>query len=220
MPGMNGTMTERQNTTSNSRVQRKQLSDQLDRFDQMSDRLDKIIDVLAEGLPNAVKDACQEGARQAVKDAIVEIFTNPDFRPLFAKMQPEPMPVASVPVIVQASPPKPRKPNHWDRLKAKLAAVREGAKGLVSKMKNAVLSRFNPVRHFVARISLAAGEQLHVRRMILTALCVGTIIGMACWLLPDTVVAFVSGFCGASTAVLVQIAAWLKRAAGRCGLTT
>ena len=37
---------------------RKQLSDQLD-------RLDSIIDALAEGLPGAVTDACREGARAA-----------------------------------------------------------------------------------------------------------------------------------------------------------
>jgi hypothetical protein len=53
---------------------RKQLSEQLD-------RLDSIIDVLAEGLPGAVTDACREGARAAVKDAIIEIVSTPNCVP-------------------------------------------------------------------------------------------------------------------------------------------
>ena len=60
---------------------RKQLSDEID-------RLDGVIDVLAEGLPGAVTDACREGARAAVKDAIIEIVTNPELRALLAPGQP------------------------------------------------------------------------------------------------------------------------------------
>ena len=58
-------------TATNGKPQRKQLSDQLD-------RLDGIIDALAEGLNGAVADAAREGTRLAVKDAIVEIMTNPE----------------------------------------------------------------------------------------------------------------------------------------------
>jgi hypothetical protein len=54
-------------TTTNGKP-RKQLSDQLD-------RLDGIIDALADGLNQAVIDAAREGTRLAVKDAIVEIMT-------------------------------------------------------------------------------------------------------------------------------------------------
>ena len=56
---------------------RKQLADQLD-------RLDGIIDALADGLNQAVIDAAREGTRLAVKDAIVEIMTNPELRALLA----------------------------------------------------------------------------------------------------------------------------------------
>ena len=64
-------------TTTNGRPKRKQLSEQLD-------RLDGIIDVLAEGLNKAVADAAREGTRLAVKDAILEILTNPELRSLIA----------------------------------------------------------------------------------------------------------------------------------------
>ena len=68
-------------TTTNGRPQRKQLADQLD-------RLDAILDCLADGLNQAVADAAREGTRLAVKDAIVEIMTNPDLRALLASHAP------------------------------------------------------------------------------------------------------------------------------------
>ena len=67
--------------TMNGKPQRKQLADQLD-------RLDSIIDALAEGLPGAVADACREGARAAVKDAIIEILSNPELRAMLAPPRP------------------------------------------------------------------------------------------------------------------------------------
>src|SRR3954466_3062515 len=98
-------------TMTNGKPQRRQLSDELD-------RLDGILDAIAEGLPGAVTDACREGARQAVKDAIVEIVSNPELRALIAPVQP-------APVVAPAPAPEPGKPSFWNRLKAKLAAARE-----------------------------------------------------------------------------------------------
>src|SRR6185369_192245 len=106
---------------------RKQLSDQLD-------RLDAIIDVLAEGLPEAVAQACREGARQAVKDAVVEILTNPEIRTLFDVLRAGAAPVA---------PPVPaRAPGLWTRLKAKVAAARGAVTGVVARAKEMLASRF------------------------------------------------------------------------------
>jgi hypothetical protein len=169
-----------------------------------------------------VKEACQEGARQAVKEAIIELFTNPELRTLFVKLQPEPVPgvPANLPVLeyVPELPPAPRKPNHWDRFKAKVAAIRNGVSDMVARVKSSVMGRLNAIRQLMAAMSIAAGEEIHFRRIILTALCVGTVVGLACWLLPDMVAACVSGVCAASTAVMVQIGAWVKRAVSRCGL--
>src|SRR3954447_7091556 len=113
-------------TTTNGRPQRKQLSDQLD-------RLDAILDAIAEGLPGAVTDACREGARAAVKDAIIEIVTNPELRALLG---PAPAPIAPTPAPEPG--PEPKKPGLWSRLKAKLAAVRDTVTGAVTKTKQAV----------------------------------------------------------------------------------
>src|ERR1700761_4301734 len=82
-------------TLSNGKPQRKQLSDEIDRLEkQLGDqcnRLDSIVDALAEGLPGAVADACREGARAALKDAIIEIVSNPELRALIAPVQPAPV---------------------------------------------------------------------------------------------------------------------------------
>jgi hypothetical protein len=78
--------------TPNSRPTRKQLADQLD-------RLDGIIDALADGLQQAVADAAREGTRLDVKDAIVEILTNPELRALLASQVPPPPPAPTTPRV-------------------------------------------------------------------------------------------------------------------------
>src|SRR5947209_16774721 len=55
--------------TANGRP-RKQLSDQLD-------RLDGIIDCLADGLTGAVRDAVADGSRAALKDLLAEALADP-----------------------------------------------------------------------------------------------------------------------------------------------
>src|SRR6187455_2591403 len=95
-------------TTMTNGKPRKQLADQLD-------RLDAIIDALAEGLNGAVADACREGTRLAVKDAIVEILTNPELRAMLVP-QTLPVPAPKTP----DTPPEPKKPGLWTRIKAKV----------------------------------------------------------------------------------------------------
>src|SRR4051812_32393014 len=107
-------------TATNGRPQRKQLSDQLD-------RLDAILDVIAEGLPGAVTDACREGARAAVKDAIIQIFTDPELRALLAPAAPSPVAAAPAPE------PGPKTPGPWGRLRAKLAAARDAVTGAAAR---------------------------------------------------------------------------------------
>jgi hypothetical protein len=220
MPETNGVMNGRQASPAHGRVPRKQLSDQLDRFDQMSDRLDKIIDVLAEALPEAVKEACQEGARLAVKEAIIEIFTNPDLRAMFVKMQPEPvtaMPTIIVPAM-ELPPPLPPKQNHWDCFKARIAAARDCVRRAASKVKNAVVARFNPIRQTVAALNTLVGEPVPIRLMLVVALLVATAVGLTCLMVPQSVAAGVSAACSASTTIAVQVGIWLKKAARKFGL--
>lgn len=195
-------------SVTNGKPQRKQLSDQLD-------RLDAILDAIAEGLPGAVTDACREGARAAVKDAIIQIFTDPELRALLG---PAPAPVAAAPA--PEPEPEPKKPGLWSRLKAKLAAARDAVIGAVTKAKEAVTARCRAARDTVATLGQAAGEALPWKRMLWVSAGVGLAVGVACLVVPQTVAAVVGAVSAGATAVAVQAGNWLKRAGRRFGLVS
>lgn len=198
-------------TTLNGRPQRKQLADQLD-------RLDSIIDALAEGLPGAVADACRDGARAAVKDAIIEIISNPDLRALLAP------PVASAP-SVPVTPPKPTsmpepKPGFWKRFTSPAKAATEAVVGAAVKVKESIVDRCRSAHDAVVAIGEATGELVPSKKISLVALGVGLVVGVACLVVPQTVAAVVGAVGAAATAVSVQVGGWLKRVAGRFGLAS
>ena len=189
----------------NGKPQRKQLADQLD-------RLDAIIDALAEGLNGAVADACREGTRLAVKDAIVEILTNPELRAML-------VPHAAAPAAkTPATTPEPKKPGLWSRIKATVAAAKSAAVAFAVKVKTAVATKVAAVTATVATLGAAAGETLPVRRALTVALGVGLLVALVCYQMPESVSAAVAGIGAAATAVFAQAGAWLRRAARRVGL--
>lgn len=195
--------------TANGKPQRKQLSDQLD-------RLDSIIDALAEGLPGAVADACREGARQAVKDAIIEIVSNPELRALIAPAQSIAVPVVPAP----APAPESSKPGLWTRLKAKLAAAREAITGAAAKAKEAVTTRCKVASETVEAVSKSAGEALNWKRVLWLSLCTGLAVGLICLIMPQAFAATVSAVSVTATSVAFQTGRWLHRAAKRFGLAS
>jgi hypothetical protein len=193
-----------QTATANGKPTRKQLSDQLD-------RLDSIIDALAEGLQGAVTDACREGARQAVRDAIIEVLTNPELRALIAPATPIP---TATPV------PEPKKPSLWTRLKAKLAAARNAAINAVENVNAAIRRRFDAAAKTVATLSQVAGQSFPYRRILLVGLGVGSVVGVACLVMPQMTSAIVSGIGATCGAISVQVGNWLTRTTRRLGLVT
>ena len=196
--------------TMNGKPQRKQLGDQLD-------RLDSIIDLLAEGLPGAVADACRDGARAAVKDAIIEILSNPELRAMLAPPRRDPAweAVATPPA---APPEEPKKPGLWSRLKAKVAAARDSLMGATSKAKEVVTSRFTAAKAPFVAVGKAVGEVFPAQRVGMVAFGVGLVVAVSCLLLPQTAAAVVGGVGATFTAVSVQTGFWLKKAARRLGL--
>ena len=119
--------------------QRKQLSDQLDRFDQ-------ILDGLAEGLNGAMADAAREGTRLAVKDAIVEILTNPDLRAAIQGTGP-------VPVTAEPAPP-PAPTSAWAKVKDLLRRARAALAGAVRAARSFVVRKVSAV----AAVAVGAGK--------------------------------------------------------------
>jgi hypothetical protein len=203
-------------TTLTNGKPRKQLSDQLD-------RLDGILDALADGLPGAVADACREGARQAVKDAIIEVLTNPELRALITPVRPEPTPAQVQPTarITPLEPEfvsEPKKPGLWSRLKAKLAAVRNAVSGAARKTKDVVAAQCQAAGNAVAAVGQAAGEALPWKRMLWVSAGVGLTVGVICLVMPHVAAAVVGAVSAATTSIAVQTGNWLKKAAMRLGL--
>jgi len=194
----------------NGRPQRKQLGDQLD-------RLDSIIDALAEGLPGAVADACRDGARLAVKDAIIEIISNPELRALLTPPRHESVKEVVAPPTAPI-PEEPKKPGLWSRLKAKVAAAREAVVGSVQKVRDAVKSRCTVASGMMTAIGAMAGEAIPVRRILLVGIVIGLVVGLVTLLLPDTAAAFVSAVSTTISVISIQVGGWLKRAVCRFGL--
>jgi hypothetical protein len=196
-------------SVTNGKPQRKQLADQLD-------RLDAILDAIAEGLPGAVTDACREGARAAVKDAIIEIVTNPELRALLGSTAPAPVAAAQSP----EPEPEPKKPGLWSRLKAKLAAARDAVTGAATRAKGAVTARCRAARDTVATLGQTAGEALPWKRMLWVSAGVGLAVGVGCLIMPQTVAACVGAVSATATAAAVQAGNWLTRAGRRFGLVS
>jgi len=160
--------------TANGRPQRKQLSDQLD-------RLDAILDVLAEGLPGAVGDAVRDGTRTVFKDVIAEALGDPAVVALLRR--------AVGPTPAEAGPPRPtervrmsepdaetasapvvpRRPGFWARCKA---ALRGGA----ARVRQSLVAAVAPLADGVRAVRVLAPDAdlgRSVRRAVIIALIVG-----------------------------------------------
>jgi hypothetical protein len=196
--------------TMNGKPQRKQLADQLD-------RLDSIIDALADVLPNTVADACREGARLAVKDAILEIIGNPELRALLVPAPIMPPPTPAPAYEIPTTPPQPR-PGWWSRLKGKITAAKEAVVEAAVKAKESVVGRCKSARDSVVAVGDATGEPVPVKQISMVAVGAAVVVGVACLVTPHAVAAVVGAVGAATTAVAVQTGCWLRRAARRFGL--
>ena len=178
---------------------RKQLSDQLD-------RLDGIIDLLAEGLPQAVADAAREGTRQAVKDAIVEILSNPDLRAMLTPLAPtpSPQPVYAPPPVPEAVPAGP---SVWSRMREKVASARTA---VAEKCKSAVTTVTTAARTLNSIVPL--------KRIAIIGTAAGAVVATVSYAAPHSVSAVIAGIGGAATAVAVQVGAWVRKSARLFGL--
>ncbi len=179
------------NGISNGRPQqRKQLSDQLDRFD-------TILDGLADGLNEAICDAAKEGTRAAVKDAIIEILTNPDLRALIAR-PPE-----------AVSP----KPSIWQKLKARVARAKAAVIETATPVVRAVTRRAKKVTDPVIGVGRALAGVWQWKKAMLIGLGVGLVTTAVCLTASHGFAAVVSGVASAVTAVAIQLGMWVKKTA-------
>jgi hypothetical protein len=171
--------------STNAKPPRKQLADQLD-------RLDAILDTLANGLNQAVADAAREGHQAAMKEVLLEVLADPDVQRKLST----PNPGAAVAVRPAR---QPRKSRPWTRLGVR---VRTAAGAIRQKAAWAVRGMAAWYRANVSSISL--------RKVVPAALGIGVSIALLCLLLPHPVAAAIAGFgaAGVWAALLIAHSLW------------
>lgn len=182
-------------TMLNGKLPRKQLADQLSRLDDQLDRHDSILDALAEGLDEAVRDSARVGVRQAVKDAVVELLTNPDLRQ----------------ILHQASS-TPAKPNFWQRCKAKWHSMKSKAIGTLANAKSNLSGKATTL---TATATKLVGPTWRLRKPLTIALGVGFAMTVVSSVMSHHVAATLSGIGAAAATLSVQIMFWIRQAVKR-----
>jgi hypothetical protein len=184
-------------TTTNGRARRKSLAEQID-------RLDLILDGLADGLNAAVADAVTAAVGLAVQAAVRELLSNPQ---LLQRLRPEPAPTAG----------KARRLARWlcaglaavlRRCRGGLAAVAEQGRQMVTEVAATVRAGRQALAGRVRTGLRALGRRLWLggallvllarryRRSLLAALAVGAAVGLGCYLAGPVVSSVVSGLAG------------------------
>jgi hypothetical protein len=180
-------------TMTNGPAKRRQLADELD-------RLDNIIEGLANGLPEAVASATREGARQAVRDVIVELVSNPELRGLIAGLAPPRVVEAAPAVPPEAAAPRP---GFWARAKSAAATA-------VGRCRAAVATATATAKTLSAVMPL--------RKVILAGAGVGLVVGLVAYACPHGLAAAVGGLGAACAAVAAQVGAFFRRSVTALGL--
>ena len=180
----------------NGRLPRKQLGDQLDRFD-------SILDGLSGALNESVADAAREGVKVAVKDAVIEMLTDPNLR---------------VALHQATMPPREAKPTLWQRVKTR---IRDGAAkvGLaVSAVVAGVREKARAVRETVNGTKTRVGLAWQLRKVMLVGLGIGLCVATFSYLTTHGLAAALSGAGAAATAVAVQVGIWVRRTVRRLAI--
>ena len=197
------------NTATNSR-RRPTLSEQIDRLDSV---LDGLADNLNEAVADAVRSAVGAAVREAVTATLAELRTNPE---VLARLRDLAMSVAPMP----AAPAEPtsKKPTLWDRLGQLWQAVRGRLAGLRARC-GAGLQRAGSGlgglwRGAVQRCAAVWGRCRALaayKYEFLTALTVGGTVAFVAWYAGPSLAALLSGVGGFCTSLAVQGWLWFRR---------
>ena len=194
--------------TSNGPVRRKQLSDQLD-------RLDGIIDALADGLNQAVADAARDGSRAAVQEVLIELVSNPQVGAFLQTASGHPQ-----------SPAHHAGPSFFARMKGRICGAVRKVVGFVSRNASAASQAITNV---VRRVVFASQRALHLvvvkaRRLaafrsfkiaLFAAIGICAIVAIS---FQGSMGLFLSAVAAATAAGAIQIGKWFRRAVSRLRL--
>jgi hypothetical protein len=190
-------------TEDNGHLPRKTLSTQLDRLD---DILDGLADSLNGAVAQAVKDAVGLAVQEAVQGVLTEVLTNPE---LLEKLRPEPVPHVVPPTPAATGPgwlshlaglaksACKRAYNLAHQACGKVAQVARCFWGAVRARASQASGRVKVLARALWAFPCAtAGVVWQVRKPLLIALGVGSVLGLGCYLAGPVVSSAFSGFAG------------------------
>jgi len=210
-------------TNPNGRI-RKTLASQLD-------RLDDILDTLANGLNEAVtttvRDAVSDAVRDAVKLAIIEIVTSPELQELLRATQPQMTEPIEVPVATLV------KPGIGERLWGAMKCTGKKIAGMMgwtcNRVRNGLSSCWTALKQLTLKVSrrvvtmakgtwnllsFAGSFAWLLRKPLLLGIGIGTLIGVGCYLAGPLVASTFSGIAGFTGSVVATTVNWWHQVNG------
>jgi hypothetical protein len=205
-------------TTTNGRT-RKSLAEQIDRLDAI---LDRLADALNEAVADAVKEAVTAAVQEAVHAAVVEVLTNAELRKRLGVVQ-TPASQPSAPVVVCLANTARRcwnwLVNAWDTAKAVARLAGGKAMEAANRCLIAGRAKLHEVREQVSRkartgwmlaVTLAALAS-RFRKQVLVALGVGVLVGVVFYLGGREVASVGCGLAGFAVSLATNAVNRLRR---------
>jgi hypothetical protein len=182
-----------------ARPRRPSLAEQLD-------RLDSILDALADGLTQAVAEAARQGIRPLVQEVLVALLSDPELRRLL--LPPPPVPV-SVPVKrTRRLLPIPRRPRIWTRMRNAVIGQGTAFRGAVRSVVAGLQGRYRRVRSLLAANEERIGTPFLTRRVIAVTTSVTLLSAIGGLFLPITLVSVLAGLGVGVVTFVGQLLLW------------
>jgi hypothetical protein len=202
-------------TTNANGRQRKSLASQIDRLDEM---LDGLADGLNGAVADAVKGAVAIAVQEAVRAALTEVLSNPA---VLAKLQPvQPAPAAEPAVAVPTLSERLASCGNWaaEKVQSAGACIRTGL-GRVRALGSALIGHatqgagvvLETTSRKVCQVARRCRLLWHIRYQLALALGVGLILGVAGFFAGPILSAAASALCGFIVTLAAQAALWVHR---------
>ena len=200
----------------NGRPPRKQLSDQLN-------RLDGIIDTLADGLPEAVGDAVRTGTQAALQQLLIDTLTNPETIALLRAAFAVPLPAVALREVPVAELPAPS-----ERKESFLARCRRSFRIRSKSLQLAAARGVERAKAFAkgtrgcADRAVASAKAVYrglnfawqLKKAALIGLGIGAAV-VAVALVSHPLAALLSGVGAATSAFALQMGLWFRKTAAK-----
>jgi hypothetical protein len=174
---------------------RRTLAEQIDRLDVV---LDALADNLNAAVATAVKDAAGSAVKEAVHEALMRVLTNPELLALLGGAarahSPEPPLAAAAPMAEESQP----------GLRDRLGAVA----GWAGRQ---VRSATSAGRRWLGGLGARLAPLWPLRRQLLVALGVGVVAGLTIYFCSPLIASLLSGVAAFGSALAVQTGLWLRR---------